>query len=349
MKKILLIEDNKIMRENTAELLQLVGYETEVAENGKVGIIKTKSFLPDLIICDIMMPELDGYSVLHLLSKDKDTASIPFILLTAKSEKSDIRQGMNLGADDFLTKPFQDIDLLNAVESRLKKHTVLKEQYENNADEVHLFLKDTANDFSLDYLIENYDGQHYKPKELLYRDGEYGHYLYLINEGQVKTYMLNEDGKKFITGIFKPGDFFGYKPLLEDRTYNDFSETMQECQIYKIPKADFLSLIHKNSDVAEKFIKLISKNLSEKEEELIQLAYSSVRKRIANKLKEIVEDTSENFTSISRTDLANMVGTAKETLVRTLSEFKDDKIIDTDGSKITILDMRKLNELLKSW
>lgn len=349
MKKILIIEDNKIMRDNIAELLQLTGYETEVAENGKEGVKKAKNSLPELIICDIMMPELDGYSVLHLLSKETETAGIPFIFLTAKSEKSDIRQGMNMGADDFLTKPFHDIDLLNAVECRLKKHAVINHQSDNRAEEAHLFLKESGENLSVEYLSKNYDGQHYKPKEFLYREGEYGHYLYLINEGQVKTYLLSEDGKEFITGIFKPGDFFGYKSLLEDRDYREFAETMQECQIYKIPKADFLSLIHKNRDVAEKFIKMISKNLTEKEEELIQLAYSSVRKRIAYKLREIIADTSDNFTCISRTDLANLVGTAKETLTRTLKEFKEDKIIDTDGSKITIINLEKLNELVNAW
>jgi len=281
MKKILIIEDNKIMRENTAELLQLMGYDTEVAENGKEGIDKAKTFIPNLIICDIMMPELDGYSVLHLLRKEPETVSIPFIFLTAKTEKSDIRQGMNMGADDFLSKPFQDIDLLNAVEIRLKKQENLINKYDNKADDAQLFLKDNGKDLSIEYLSENYDGQHYKSKELLYREGEYGHYLYLINRGQVKTYMLNEDGKEFITAIYKPGDFFGYKPILEDRNYNDFAETILECQIYKIPKADFLSLIQKNKEVAGKFIKMMSKNLSNKEVELIQLAYSSVRKRIA--------------------------------------------------------------------
>jgi CRP-like cAMP-binding protein len=349
MKKILLIEDNKIMRENTAELLQLTGYKVELALNGKDGVKKTKTFLPDLIICDIMMPELDGYSVLHLLGKETETAGIPFIFLTAKSEKTDIRQGMSMGADDFLTKPFQDIDLLSAVECRLKKHIVLKNQFDNSTEEAQLFLEEASDGLSLKHLSENFDVQKYKPKEFIYRDGESGHYLYLVNEGQVKTYKLNEDGKKFITGIYKPGDFFGYKPLLEDRVYNEFAETMRECQLFKIPKADFLSLIHKNRDVAEKFIKIISKNLSEKEEDLLRLAYSSVRKRIVYKLKDLIENTSDNCTYISRIDLANMVGTAQETLVRILSELKEEKIIETNGSKIMILDLQKLDGLLTVW
>lgn len=121
MKKILLIEDNREMRENTSEILELAGYKVLTAENGKIGVELAQKNLPDLIVCDIMMPVLDGYGVLHLLSKNEDTANIPFIFLSAKAERSDFRKGMEMGADDYVTKPFDDIELLNAIESRLKK------------------------------------------------------------------------------------------------------------------------------------------------------------------------------------------------------------------------------------
>ena len=113
-KRILFIEDDKIIRENTAEILELANYEVTTAENGKVGVEKAKDIHPDLIICDIMMPELDGYGVLYLLGKDPQTSSIPFIFLSAKADKSDVRKGMALGADDYLTKPFDEMDLLKA-------------------------------------------------------------------------------------------------------------------------------------------------------------------------------------------------------------------------------------------
>src|SRR5687768_9157804 len=126
MKKILLIEDNQEIRENTAEILGLANYKVLEAENGKVGVELAKNEQPDLIICDIMMPQLDGYGVLHMLSKNPATSSIPFIFLTAKSEKEDFRKGMNLGADDYLTKPFDDLELLDAVEMRLKKNDLFR-------------------------------------------------------------------------------------------------------------------------------------------------------------------------------------------------------------------------------
>src|SRR5680860_53043 len=116
MKKILLIEDNVDVRENTAEILELSNYEVVVAENGKVGVEKALSHLPDLIICDIMMPVLDGYGVLHALRKNETLQNTPFIFLTAKTERGDFRKGMEQGADDYLTKPFSGTELLNAVD-----------------------------------------------------------------------------------------------------------------------------------------------------------------------------------------------------------------------------------------
>src|SRR3954471_17516952 len=127
---ILLIEDNKEVRENTAEILELAGYNVSTAADGKKGVEEVNKRKPDLIICDIMMPVLDGYGVLHLLGKNEDTANIPFIFLTAKTERLEIRKGMEMGADDYITKPFDKIELLNAIESRLKKAESIKKEYQ---------------------------------------------------------------------------------------------------------------------------------------------------------------------------------------------------------------------------
>src|SRR6187402_1754729 len=126
MRRLLVIDDHEDIRENTAEILSLAGYETFTAENGKRGVEVAIREKPDLVICDIMMPELDGYGVLHLLRKNPLTQTIPFIFLTAKTERSDFRKGMELGADDYITKPFDDNELLSAVEVRLRKSEVLE-------------------------------------------------------------------------------------------------------------------------------------------------------------------------------------------------------------------------------
>ena len=108
MKKVLVIEDNKDVRENTAEILALANYDVVTAANGEIGIEKAKEFRPDLIVCDIMMPKMDGYEVLRAMGRDGSTSSTPFIFLTAKTDRADMRMGMNLGADDYLTKPFEE-------------------------------------------------------------------------------------------------------------------------------------------------------------------------------------------------------------------------------------------------
>jgi len=138
---ILLIEDNDEIRENTSEILELANYKVTVAENGKVGVAKAMTEKPDLIICDIMMPVLDGYGTLHLLSKNDELNCIPFIFLTAKSDRADLRKGMEMGADDYITKPFTDLELLNAIERRLKKVKQFQKQYTADAEGILLMQK----------------------------------------------------------------------------------------------------------------------------------------------------------------------------------------------------------------
>ena len=345
--KILIIEDDRIMRENIAELLELSGYSIEVAENGKTGVQKAESFSPDLIICDIMMPELDGYGVFYVLSKKKETATIPFIFLTAKAEKTDLRRGMNLGADDYLTKPYDDMDLLDTVESRLKKYNTLKKEFSQNISGIQELMHEAKDLSVIKGLAEDCKIYEYKNKEFIFREGDIANFLFFVERGRVKTYKLNTQGKELILETFAPGDFIGYKALLEDRPYNEYACVLEDASIYKIPKQDFLQLVFNNRDISTRFLKMISHNLSEKEDQLIQLAYDSVKKRIAYHINELANQSGNASFEMSRGDLANIVGTSKETLVRTLTNLKEDEIIDSDGYSIEVLDQKKLDQLLK--
>ena len=134
MKKILVIEDDSEMRRNLVIVLRLEQYQPIAAENGRVGVELAKREKPDLILCDVMMPELDGYGVLKALHEDTNTALTPFIFLTAKGEKEDLRSGMNLGADDYLTKPVAQADLLKAIEVRLRRSEQQHTQWEFKPD-----------------------------------------------------------------------------------------------------------------------------------------------------------------------------------------------------------------------
>src|SRR6476661_5122684 len=165
-KRILVIDDNTDIRENTAEILELAGYKTFTAENGKRGVEVAMKEKPSVIVCDIMMPELDGYGVLHLLRKNADTQNIPFIFLTAKTERSDFRKGMEMGADDYITKPFEDIELLNAVEIRLKKSEILDQKYTPSPQGLTQFLKDVKNTGLVDKLSEQYEVETYEKKQV---------------------------------------------------------------------------------------------------------------------------------------------------------------------------------------
>jgi CRP-like cAMP-binding protein/CheY-like chemotaxis protein len=350
MKKILLIEDNKDVRENTAEILSLAKYNVITAVNGKEGVEMAQKEKPDLIICDIMMPVLDGHGALHLLSKNEDTSSIPFIFLTAKAERSDFRKGMEMGADDYLTKPFDDVELLNAIESRLKKNEILKKEFTKSITGINDFINEAKSIDSLKKLSEERDVRIYKKKDDIYKEGNYPKGVYFVSKGKVKIYQTNEHGKEFITELHKEGDFFGYLSLLKDEKYSSTASTLEDSEIYMIPKEDFFSLIYKNAEVSKKFIEILSNNLLENEKQLVKLAYNSVRKRVAEALIKLSdkykkEDDQKFSMNVSREDLANLVGTATETVIRTLSDFKEDKFIEISGSNITILSHDKLLKL----
>jgi len=348
-KTILLIEDNKDVRENTAEILELANYKVRAVPNGKEGIRQVQMQKPDLIICDIMMPELDGYSVLRILSKEAETASIPFVFLTAKSERSDFRKGMTMGADDYLTKPFDDTELLNVIETRLKKSEILKTEFAKTAKGLSEFIEHARGMDELKKISNESRPRKYLKREGIYMEGNSPNGIYFINKGKVKTYKSNADAKEYVTGLFKEGDFFGYNSLLEDTIYADSAMALEDSEVVLIPKEDFFALLFNNRDVATKFIKMLSDSVAEKEERLIKLAYNSVRKRLAEALmtfSDRYKEAGELFSmAIPREDLASMVGTATETVIRTLTDFKEEKIVDIKSSTITIIAPEKLMKM----
>ncbi len=350
MKKILLIEDNAEMRDNIAEILELAGYVVASAENGKIGVDLALKTPPDLIVCDVMMPELDGYGVLHILSKNSKTSGVPFIFLTAKAEKDDFRKGMNLGADDYITKPFNDVELLDAIETRIKKSVSLKKELVKNIEGLENFFNQAESIEPLIKLTGERKCRHYKKKEEIFNEGTYPNGIFFIHSGKVKTYKINEDGKEYITGIYAAGDFIGYTAVLEDTNFTESAAALEDSEICMINRADFTHLLYSNREVANKFIKLLSNNLVEKEDRLLSLAYNSVRKRVAEALLMLFSRNGNNINDpnlifISREDLSNVVGTATESLIRTLSDFKEEGLIDLKAGQVKILDVRKLEHL----
>ncbi len=340
-KKILLIEDDQIVRDNTAEILQLANYEVLTAENGKTGLEKAKVFKPDLIICDILMPELDGYGVMQIAMRNKDLQRIPIIFMSAKTKHEDIRKGMDLGASDYITKPFEESELLSAVATRLKHKAIMEGGLKDNVIKERKWrIEDIEEAFAHKERFE------YRPGATIYCEGNVGNHVFYITRGEVKTYKVNEDGKELITDLFSDKSFFGFTSFLAHKPYSENAEAIQPTEILKLEKLELLSLIKSNPQLGLNFIDLLSNDLDTVKEHLMHLAYDSVRKKTADAILQLTpESAKERVVRISRSDLASMIGIAKETLTRTLTDFKEEKLIRTNRNTIQVLNTKKLGSI----
>lgn len=343
---ILIIEDNDDIRESTAEILEMSGFEVYTATEGKSGVDLAITKLPDIILCDIMMPELDGYGVLYMLSKHVETARIPFIFLTAKAERADMRKAMEMGADDYLTKPFDDMELLNAIETRLKK----RKQIGGNNTISTIFLSKEEQETLLKELVQDARVKTYKKKQPIYQQDDTPLYLYYIISGKVRSFLHYLDGRELSTDIHTENNFFGYESLLLQESYNDNAEALEETNVALINKDRFFELLYRKPGIANTFIRLLSGNIRGREDQLLGFAYDSVRKRVANALVHVAEKfvsggENECLIRVSRDDLAALAGTANETISRMLSDFKDERLISKEGNAIRILSLSKLRTI----
>ena len=350
MKKVLVIEDNKDILDNTAEILELAHYKVYTAENGKQGVEQALVQKPDLILCDIMMPELDGYGVLHMTHQNPELQNTPFIFLTAKAEKSEIRRGMSLGADDYIPKPFDATDLLTAIESRLKKAGLIKQKISNGMKGVGDLINIVGGEKALSDFVEGRHLDKYQKRQRIFSEGNHPVRLHYIQKGKVKIYKINNEGKELIIRIAKEGEFFGYTAMLENTVYKVNADALEDCEIASIPRSEFEELINANPEVSKKFIKLLASEVTQKEEQLLHIAYNSLRRKVADALLVVhkrYQGYSQNDTiNISRDNLAAVAGTATESLIRTLTDFKAEELIDIKNGGISILNLQKLERMV---
>ncbi len=345
MKKILIIEDNTEVRENLAEILELSDYKVITAENGKVGVELALNSDPDIILCDVMMPVLDGFGVLKIVNNNPKTNGIPFIFLTAKSEKADFRKGMGLGADDYITKPFDDVELLEAIEMRLKKSERIKKAFDNTESGLQRFFDEAKAQQEFKALSEEREYRKYKKKDIIYEQSQHPKWLFFVAEGKVKQCYINEWGKELITHIYSEGDFFGYIPLLKNEKYEDMAIALEDCTLRLIPNEDFSLLLFNNRNFSAQFIKMLASQTANTERQLLDLAYSSVRKKVANALLILVEKNNSDSFSILREDLASLAGTAKETVIRTISDFKSEGLLEIEDNLLKIKNIDALKNM----
>ncbi|WP_298284940.1 response regulator [uncultured Lutibacter sp.] len=348
MKTILIIEDDTVLRETTAEILELENYKVFTAANGKRGVEQAKIMLPDIIICDIMMPEMDGYEVLEILSTYEETKRIPFIFLSAKTETKDVRKGMDLGADDYLTKPINEDLLISAIESRLAKAALLKE-----VEKVEAPIKEPKNPYSEIETIEdlkNYfcdygTSNNLKKGKIIYEEGDLSNNIYFIYKGVIKTYKIDELGKELIINILKDDDFFGVSAIIDGSYYFESVKTMEDSEVMFLSKKTVLEILESNHKLTLDFFQLMNNSLTEVKEQLLEMAYGSMKRKTAKtilKFADKMSHKSSDSINISRRDLAGVAGIATESLIRTLTDMKKEGILEIEGRNIRIIDLGKL-------
>ena len=355
MKTVLVVEDNEVIREDVAEILTLANYRVVTAINGKDGLEKAFEHMPDLIISDIAMPVVDGLGMLYVLRKDPKSENIPFIFLTSKGERHDFRNAMDSGADDYITKPFNGDELLNAVENRFNKVAIMKKKLSQDFINLSKLVDDSSDHQkqTLENLPKDHDVNQYQKKQVIYKESHTPHYLFYVQKGKVRTYKTHEDGKQLSMDLYNEGDFLGYNALLEESAYKETAIAMEETELALIPRREFEDLLHKNPAVQQKLIKMLAKNVAEREHQLLGIAYNTLRKKVASALTILEHKYRSNnaepfLIDISRDELASIAGTATESLIRTLTEFKTEKLIDIKkDNKIEIVNSKKLGNLLR--
>ncbi|MFI5151300.1 MAG: response regulator [Bacteroidia bacterium] len=344
---VLIIDDNDELRENTGELLSLAGYDTYTTVNGMEGLKIAREKKPDLILCDIMMPVLDGYGVLQALENIPELTGIPFIFMTAKAGKSDFRKGMDLGADDYLTKPFTGEELLSIVTARLKKKDVLQKSL---AEKEHKDQERPGNGKMLQDMNILHDPKtikHIRKKDMLFMEGDSPNFLFLMVSGKIKVYKSNESGKEYIINIYKAGDFLGHVSLLQESKYKESAVAIEDSEVALLPKQAFFEMINHNPDVAVQFIKLLSKDFADAEEKLIKLAYDSARKRVAEAIlfvskKYQEEGRPDSAFAMHRENISALSGISPESVSRHLTDFKEEGLIEINQGAIKIIQFKKL-------
>lgn len=345
MKKILIVEDSEPVRENLREILMLNGYMVVTASDGKAGVETALRETPDLILCDVMMPELDGFEVYNAVSRHPLTSDIPFIFLSALTEREDIRRGMTLGADDYVTKPFDVTSLLLTIERRMFK----RERFSQGVSMLprippEQLLTESKTREALQRLYENRELRHYRKRDVIFMAGDQPHNLFFIESGEIKLSRANLEGREFILRLAGKGTFLGYLALLMEGTYTESAIALEDSTVRIIPGTEFRQMVYGNREVRVGFLNLMTDQIIEQEQQLLELAYFSARKRVAQTIIRL-HDQGKSQLHLLRDDLAAIAGTAKETLIRTLADFRSEGLITVNEGDIRISKLERLRNI----
>lgn len=347
MKKILLIEEQRETADNLRELLGLSNYAVISAGDGRQGVRMAVAEIPDLIISDVNLPVLDGYGVIHALQQYPETRSIPVIILTTLTEKDDFRKAMMAGADDYLSKPYDGVELLRSIDACLEKHRRRVVEHPSGGPAS----PEMAEGAEQIWHPGDRDIRYFRKKTQLYTEGQRASQVWYIIKGKIKTFLVHTDGKELITHIYGPGDCVGYIAAVRGGVYTDNAQVLEDAALIIISRLEFMEILGSDSALSQQLIRWLARNATESEVGLLNLAYSSLRKKVANGILGLYEhfhssEEGRSFITVSRDNLAAIVGSAPESLTRTLSDFKKEKLIDITDGRIYLLDVNKLRNLI---
>lgn len=335
MKIILLIDNDETARHSTADLLALAGYTVDTAENGKIGVEKARANPPSLVLCEIALPVLDGYGVLYSFRQSPQLASVPFIFLTERAGRADVRRGMELGADDYLAKPFESSELLGAIAGRFTRFRHLRADEEAPAPSSGPSAFVASQRGNLLTLIADRKPHPTPRRQIIYAEGDEPTRLYFVQAGRVKTTKTTDAGKELITNFYQAGEFFGYQALLDRTAYHDSAVAVEDATLLYIPADEFIDLL-RQPEVSQQLSRLLAGREREREQQLVEMAYSSLRRRVADALLRLHTPDQPGI-QLSRDDLSAVIGTAPESLSRTLSEFRQAGLIELTPNSIRVI------------
>ncbi|MFK8058434.1 MAG: response regulator [Saprospiraceae bacterium] len=344
---VLVIEDQLEVRENLMETLELADYQVLGAPDGHEGVKLVREHKPDLILCDVMMPKLDGFGVLELLQKDPSTASIPFIFLTARAEREDLRRGMNLGAADYITKPFFQDELLRVVAMRLEKQEGSTKTLQSKTVGSSQAEKENALSL-LDQLSDKGRSRSYNERATVYFKGDQVHNVYKVISGRVRFFMETDFGKTLTIDSQGSGSWFGMEDLYAEGVRSVSAGAYPDAEILLVDKTDFLDLINRHPSLVRIHMRQFSQDLALRAEQLLQVAYYSVRKRVAEfLLRSVDRNPNPQFAvDLRREDIAEAVGTTPESVTRVLTEFRKEGFVNLPSQGgIEVVDKQALQEV----
>jgi CheY-like chemotaxis protein len=345
MKKILLIEDDEDFRASTVDILSLSNYEVQSCKNGKEGVQKSLSWKPDLIICDIILPHLDGYGVLRALRNSDYLKDVLIICISGHQEIEHYRKCMEFGADDFLLKPFSPTELLKAIETRFDRHAIHSEHLTTQSS--------TGREKYDDILVKVLEGRPVVPGRKgspMFEAGQTPRFVCYVISGMIRTIRFDYSGKELTTGIYTKGQFVGLSEALTGAPFMDSAIVLLNAELVLLPIVDFLQFASREPVFLSALVNQLASDLLSGNRLLLNLAYQDMRGKVALALIRLhqaykLEDPQSTFVKQPRTIIASIAGVAKESATRTMIDFVDEGLVEVTPEGYRILNIERLERL----